>query len=135
MKTKDPSRARDESRDTAPQAQNEAQPVQDSDSSSPLEQRLRAILEEEKGSFESQRAAAERRLQEAQNLIVEARTESQRERARADDLEKKLAKQADGAQRAIDELDKTQSELNVTLSQLEQARSGLETYEAAREKL
>ena len=57
MKTKDPSRARDENRETAPQAQNEAQPVQDTDASSPLEHRLRAILEEEKGSFESQRAA------------------------------------------------------------------------------
>src|SRR6478609_9528726 len=80
MKTKDP-RARDERQQPAQEAEAQDQPVKDADPSAPLERRLRALLEAEQGAFEKQRHDAESRLQEAQGLIIEARTESEREKS------------------------------------------------------
>src|SRR2546430_13728650 len=133
MKTNDPSRARDEMQEAAPKAVAQDQPGKDADPGAPLERRLRALLESEQGAFEKQRADAEKRLHEAHGLIVEARTESEGERAHVAQLEAQLAKQSAAASATAEDLDKARAELEMTRTQLEQAHSGLETYEAARE--
>src|SRR3954465_6505617 len=77
-----------------------------------LERRLQALVEAEQGAREHMQAEAERRIDEARRVLVEARAENERGRGERESIAEKLEQQIEVTRATEAELQEAREELD-----------------------